>query len=99
VIPVAKAEPGYVDQVPRRQAYEAAHPNVEILYRGPYWKAIIHEDTGQATVTRVDLRKLLDTLEALYAESDGKRGTRDQDLPIRVGPPVGAIGGQGCHKR
>jgi hypothetical protein len=60
------SEPGYVDQVPRREAYEAAHPNVEILYLGPYWQAIIREEeAGQTTITRYSLKGLLDKLESL----------------------------------
>ncbi len=61
-------EPEYVDQVPRRQAYEAAHPQVEILYLGPYWQAIICEDAGKTIITRYELKILLDELEALDRE-------------------------------
>jgi len=61
-------EPGYVDQVPRRQAYEAAHPGVEITYRGPYWKAVVREDAGETVITRYDLKDLLDKPEALDRE-------------------------------
>ena len=61
-------EPEYVDQVPRRQAYEAGHPDVEITYHGPYWKAVITEGTGQTTVTRYELKDVLDKLEALDRE-------------------------------
>ena len=92
--PAARAGSDYVDQVPRRQAYEVAHPNVEILYLGPYWKAIICEASGPTAITRVDLRRLLDELESLDAESDGKPGSRDQDLPIRAVSPADAIDGQ-----
>ena len=60
--------PEYVDQVPRRQAYEAAHPDVEIIYRGPYWKAVITEQTGQTVITRYELKDVLDKLEALDQE-------------------------------
>jgi hypothetical protein len=42
---MVRGEPDYVDQVPRRVAYEAAYPNVEIIYLGPYWQAIIRELT------------------------------------------------------
>ena len=58
-------EPDYVDQVPRRAAYEAAHPNVEIHYLGPYWQAVIREEAGQTVITRYELRGLLDKLESL----------------------------------
>ena len=60
-----RAEPEYVDQVPRRLAYEAAHPDVKITYRGPYWKAVVPESNGETVVTRYDLRQLLDALEQL----------------------------------
>ena len=62
---IVRGEPEYVDQVPRRAAYEAAHPNVEIIYLGPYWQAIIREDAGQTIITRYELRGLLDKLESL----------------------------------
>ena len=58
-------EPGYVDQVPRREQYQAAHPNVEILYHGSYWQAIVREDAGEIVITRYELRALLDKLESL----------------------------------
>ena len=58
-------EPGYEDQVPRKQAYEAAHPDVELIYRGAFWQAIIPEARGETVITRYDLRDLLDALEAL----------------------------------
>ena len=45
-------EPGYPDQVPRRKAYEAAHPETEIIYRGPYWQAVIREEAGETVTVR-----------------------------------------------
>ncbi len=65
---MVRGEPEYVDQVPRRLAYEAAHPKVEIIYLGPCWQAIIREEAGQTVITRYDLKGLLDKLEALDAE-------------------------------
>ena len=62
------SEPRYPDQVPRRQAYEAGHPEVEITYRGPYWKAVVREEVGETVITRYDLKDLLDKLEALDRE-------------------------------
>jgi len=59
---------GYTDQVPRRQAYEAGHPGVEITYRGPYWKAVVPEEAGETVIVRYDLKGLLDKLEALDRE-------------------------------
>ena len=55
----------YEDQVPRKQAYEAAHPDVRITFCGPYWRAVVPEAHGETTITRYDLRDLLDALEAL----------------------------------
>ncbi len=65
---MVRDEPEYIDQVPRRTAYEAAHANVEIIYLAPYWQAIIHEDSGQTVITRSALKGLLDKLEALDRE-------------------------------
>ena len=63
---MVRNEPDYADQVPRRQAYEAAHPDVEILYIRPMWQAILYEDNdGMTIITRPSLGKLLDKLEAL----------------------------------
>jgi hypothetical protein len=59
-------EPGYIDQVPRRAAYEAAHPDVEIIYLGPCWQVIVHEENdGTTIITRHSLKALLDKLESL----------------------------------
>jgi hypothetical protein len=60
-----RGEPDYADQVPRRLAYEAAHPNVEITFMGPHWQAIIPEQNGETVVVRYELRALLDRLESL----------------------------------
>ena len=72
---MVRGEPDYVDQVPRRMAYEAAHPDVEIIYLGPYWQAIIREEDGQAIYTRHSLKQLLDKLSSLDAEKSG--GAKD----------------------
>jgi len=62
----------YVDQVPRRVAYEAAHPEVEIVHVRPYWQAVVREeDGGQTIITRYELSQLLDKLEAM--STDGPR--------------------------
>lgn len=61
---MVRGEPGYADQVPRRIAYEAAHPDVEIIYMGPWWQAIIRDgDDGLTVITRHGLKQLLDKLE------------------------------------
>ena len=82
-----RGEPEYVDQVPRRLAYEAAHPAAEIIYLGPAWQAIISEDAGQTIITRYALKQLLDKLESRDSADgadDGKPGGGSQDLPIRA---------------
>jgi hypothetical protein len=66
---MVRGEPDYIDQVLRRQAYERAHPDVEIIYLSPVWQAIIREDNdGKTIVTRPSLGKLLDKLESLDRE-------------------------------
>lgn len=55
----------FIDQVPRRLAFEQGHPNVEIHYGGPYWQAVIHEEIGDTIITRYTLKALLDKLEQL----------------------------------
>jgi hypothetical protein len=62
---MVRGEPEYIDQVPRREAYEATHADVEIIYLGPYRQAIIREEAGQTIVTRHSLKTLLDKLESL----------------------------------
>lgn len=59
------SEPDYADQVPRREAFEAAHPEVEILYHGPHWRAVIRRDGTEAEVVRYSLRQLLDKLDKI----------------------------------
>lgn len=51
--------------MPRREQYQAAHPNAEILYHGSHWEAIVRDDTGEIVITRFELRALLDKLESL----------------------------------
>jgi hypothetical protein len=80
-----RGEPEYVDQVPRRQTYEAAHPNVEIIYLGPVWQAIIRDEAGQTVITRYELRGLLDKLESLDAPAAGP-GETPLEL-VKSGPP------------
>jgi hypothetical protein len=82
VTSMVRGEPDYVDQVPRRHAYEKTHPDVEILYLGPYWRAVVPEDDGETVIVRYDLRQLLDKLESL----DGPQTAR-QALPTLPGLP------------
>ena len=66
---MVRGEPEYVDQVPRRLAYETAHPHVEIIYIGPYWQAIVRErNDGKTIITRHSLKALLDKLESLEGQ-------------------------------
>lgn len=69
---VVRGEPDYVDQVPRRAAFERAHPEVQITYHGPHWEAVISDQSGQTVINRHELRTLLDKLEELTAP-DGRR--------------------------
>jgi hypothetical protein len=62
---LVRGEPDYVDQVPRRAAYEAAHPQVKITYHGPHWQAVIPETAGETVITRYSLKALLDKLDGL----------------------------------
>jgi hypothetical protein len=62
----ARGEPGYVDQVPRRERYQETHPNVEIIYCGPHWKAIIRDEAdGSTEINRLSLEAMLNKLESL----------------------------------
>jgi len=60
-----RGEPDSIDQVPRREAYEAAHPDVKITYHGGWWQAVIPEDAGETVISRYELKALLDKLESL----------------------------------
>jgi len=71
---MVSGEPRYVDQVPRRLEYEAAHPDVKILYCGPYWRAVIPKPHGETVIVRYDLRRLLDKLESMDAAEPGSEG-------------------------
>jgi hypothetical protein len=64
------AQAGCVDQVVRRQLFEAAHPDIQICYPGaarPWEGVITLPDGGAKTVTASELRHLLDRLETLTA--------------------------------
>ena len=56
----------YVDQVPRLLAYREAHPDVEIICCGAYWKAVILDSAdGSTEINRLSLRHLMDKLDSL----------------------------------
>jgi hypothetical protein len=62
---LASDEPEYIDQVPRRAAYEATHPDVTITFHGHHWQAVIPEPRGEMVITRYTLKVLLDKLDEL----------------------------------
>jgi hypothetical protein len=94
---MVRGEPGYEDQVVRRLAYEATHPDTEIIYCGPHWKAVIHEDgDGSTEINRLSLRSLLDKLESLGADDDlsrrlGLRLAGHPALASRAGARAGTL--------
>lgn len=57
----------YVDQVLRREMFQKAHPSVEIhsprQMGGREWVATWDEENGSTTITRFELRDILDVLE------------------------------------
>jgi hypothetical protein len=57
------AAPDYPDQVVRQQRFEAAHPEVLIVFLGPAWQAVVPTEAGEDVLTRYELRGLLDVLE------------------------------------
>jgi hypothetical protein len=50
------------DQALRLQRFRDEHPDVEVIFRGP-WQAIIAEPDGERILVRWELRDLLDELE------------------------------------
>ncbi|MGH3205572.1 MAG: hypothetical protein ACRDOA_08420 [Streptosporangiaceae bacterium] len=55
--------PDDYDQVPRRERFQAAHPDVRIASFGPAWQAVIPRPDGEEVITRYELRLLLDALD------------------------------------
>ena len=56
-----------VDQVVRRERFEAAHPDVVIRPPGKHSMLYVAEVPGVGEVTSFDLRSLLDKLDQLVA--------------------------------
>ena len=73
---ITRAEPAHVDQVLRRLAFEADHPDVQITYRGPHWEARSPRDGAEAVIKRYELRALLDALERQVSEHQVVDGTQ-----------------------
>ena len=65
MIMLIRGEPEYVDQVPRREAYEAAHPGVKITYFGPHWQAVMPEKGEEKKKLFVDDQTLAALFERL----------------------------------
>lgn len=53
-------------QALRLGRFRQAHPDIEIILRGP-WQAVIAEPDGERTIVRWELREHLDTLDTLIA--------------------------------
>ena len=70
-----RGELDYVDQVPRKLAYERAHPDVTINCRGTHWQAIVPHVNGETVITRLSLRQLMDALNKLSEPAAGGGGT------------------------
>ena len=69
---LAREEP---DQVPRLQAFRAAHPEVIIGDGGSgVWQARIPEPDGETVITRYTLSELLDRLDELTTGPNGQPG-------------------------
>lgn len=54
------------DQALRLRRFREAHPDIEIILRGP-WQAIITKPDGERTILRWELFDLLDKLDLLVA--------------------------------
>jgi hypothetical protein len=64
---VEGSEPEPPDQVPRLLAFRAAHPEISVeLDR--YWRAKIPATSGETTITRYELRDVLDELARLLGD-------------------------------
>lgn len=50
------------DQALRLRQFRDEHPDVEVIFRGP-WQAIIAEPDGERILVRWELRDLLDELD------------------------------------
>lgn len=86
VIPLNMRPGPWRDQVPRRLAFEAAHPEVRISFLDTVWQAAVPEADGVRYVTERELADLLSVLEERFAQD-----SRPAALPPGGGPgPAGA---------
>ena len=70
-----QAVAGDRDQVPRRDAFEQAHPEVRINMVAPQaWQARIPVPGGEQIRTRRELSELLDVLEDMLPETGSPPG-------------------------
>jgi hypothetical protein len=66
-VPMLMRSATWQDQVPRRQAFEAAHPEVDISFLSTAWQAVIPLPDGEHVVVRYELADLLDALDERFA--------------------------------
>lgn len=68
------------DQVVRLQRFREEHPDIEVLWRGP-WEAVIPESDGaQRVVVRYELNDLLNEVERRLAVSAEDPGVPESEL-------------------
>lgn len=65
--PLRVCPAGEYDQVVRLAAFRVRHPDVPVrdLGRGGIWQAVIPQESGSVTITRLMLKDLLDKLGEL----------------------------------
>jgi hypothetical protein len=64
-VEAVRGELDYVDQVPRKLAYERAHPDAVINYRRTHWQAIVPYANGETVLTRLSLKAPMNALDKL----------------------------------
>jgi hypothetical protein len=78
---------GWVDNVPRRESFEARHPDITITSDrwGNRWQA---SRDGAEIARATDLGRLLNTLEVLTGEREARQGYQNDRKPgqLTAGP-------------
>jgi hypothetical protein len=64
-VPLTMRGLSWEDQVPRREQFEQAHPEVRITFLGPVWEA---RAGGEVITTQFHLQHLLDVLEGMFPD-------------------------------